>query len=145
MLRTLGLLFLALIVVAGIGFGAWMYQDRQARDFVVATTPIIYSTWNVEALTNRSADVLQTPDFEAKARDMFELFSPELGRLVSSEPPTGWLRYGRANAQSSSGLYGKYRSTAKFQKGEAELEFVVIREQGAWRIAGFSVSSPAVL
>ena len=144
MLRTLGLLFLALIVAAGIGFGGWMYLDRQARDFVVATTPIVFKNWNVDAVTHRSASVLQTPEFESNVHTMFQAFSPQLGPLVSAEPPIGWLRYGRADPKLPSGLYGKYKSSAKFQKADAELEFLVIREDGAWRVAGFWVSSPAL-
>lgn len=40
--RTIGLLFLALLVVAGTGFGYWIHQDRQARAFVATPIPIIY-------------------------------------------------------------------------------------------------------
>src|SRR5262245_3318748 len=144
MLRTLGLFFLALLVVGGIGFGAWMYQDRQARDYVVATTPIVFKDWNVDAMTHRSASVLQTPDYEASVRTLFQAFSPQLGPLESAEPPVGWLRYGHADPKLPNGLYGKYKSNAKFRKAEAELEFVVIREDGAWRIARFAVSSPVL-
>jgi hypothetical protein len=34
MLRALGLLFIALVVGAGIAAGLWYHQDRQARQFV---------------------------------------------------------------------------------------------------------------
>ena len=145
MLRILGLIFLALVAAAGITLGIWIYQDRQARDFIIATTPTIYTDWNAEALTHRSAGPLRTPDFEAKVEELFRTFGPHLGPLESAEPPEGWLNYGRADASLPSGLYGKYKSHARFRKGEAELEFVVIREQGAWRIASFRIESPAVL
>jgi hypothetical protein len=61
MLRTLGLLFLALIAAAGVALGFWYHQDQQARQFVTAVTPLIYKDWNVEALTHRSVRELQTP------------------------------------------------------------------------------------
>jgi hypothetical protein len=145
MLRTLGLLFIAIIVAAVVGFGFWLHLDRQAREFVIAVTPIIYKTWNADALTHRSIGMLQTPDYEAQVSDMFQMFSPHLGPLESAQAPDGTLRYGRADPKLSRGLYGKYTSQVKFREAEATLEFSVIKEQGAWRIAGFRISSPAVL
>ncbi len=145
MLRTLGLLFLALIAAAGAALGFWYHQDQQARQFVTAVTPLIYEDWNVEALTHRSASVLQTPDYAAEVGDMFGIFSPHLGPLQSATAPEGALRFGRAEPAMPRALYGQYTSTAKFRDGEAQLEFTVVKEQGAWRIAGFRVSSQALL
>jgi hypothetical protein len=145
MLRTLGLLFLALIASAGVALGFWYHQDQQARQFVTAVTPLIYKTWNVEALTHRSASVLRTPDYEAEVRDVFKIISPHLGPIESATAPEGTLRFGRADRQLPRGLYGKYKSTAKFHDAEATLEFLVIKERGVWRIASFQVGSPAIL
>jgi len=145
MLRTLGILFLALIAAAGVGLGFWYHQDQQARQFVTTVTPLIYKTWNVEALTHRSASVLLTPGYEAQVRDLFETISPHLGPLDSATAPEGTLRFGRADRELPRGLYGKYTSTAKFRDAGATLEFLVIKEQGAWRIASFQVGSPAIL
>lgn len=145
MLRILGLLFLALLAVAGAGFGFWVHQNGQAREFVSATIPVIYTDWNADALTHRSASVLQTPDFGAQVRDTFQLFAPHLGPLESSETPEGTLRYGRPAPNVPSGLFGTFTARAKFRDGEATLDFVVVKEQGAWRIGSFGVSSPAIL
>lgn len=144
MLRTLGLLFLALITVAAGGFAFLHYQDRQARDFVVAVTPIVYKDWNADAMINRFTRVQRTPEFEAQVKDMFRMFEPHLGPLVSAEPPEGKMRYGQPHEDLPSMLYGKYRSQAKFRDAEAELDFTVLKEQGAWRIAEFKVSSEAM-
>jgi hypothetical protein len=145
MLRTLGLLFLALIAAAGVALGFWYHQDRQARKFVTAVTPLIYKDWNVEALTHRSVSDLRTPDYATMVGDMFGSFSPYLGPLQSATPPEGALRFGRAEPGMPRGLYGQYTSIGKFRDDEARLEFIVIKEQGAWRIARFSVSSKALL
>jgi hypothetical protein len=145
MLRILGLLFLLLLVAAVAGGGFWLHQDGQARKFVVNVSPIIFRDWNDGALTHRSAAVMQTPDYEAQVQDIFRTISPHLGPLVSVDTPQGTVRYGRADPKLSRGLYGKYRLNAKFQKADGGIEFVVIKEVGAWRIAGFQVGSPAVL
>ena len=145
MLRILGLLFLLLIVAAVAGGGFWLHQDSQARKFVVDVSPIIFKDWNAGALTHRSAAVMQTQDYEAQVQDMFRTISPPLGPLVSVDPPQGTLSYGSADPKLPRGLYGKYQLNAKFQKADGNIEFLVIKEDGAWRIAGFRVGSPAVL
>jgi hypothetical protein len=145
MLRTLGLLFVALLVLAGMGFAYWIHQDRQARAFVAASIPLIYKEWSAEAVIRRAAIPLRTPEFEARAREFFQLFGAQLGPLQSSEPPNGSLRYGRAAPELPAGLVGEYTSQAKFREGEGQIKLVVIKERGVWRIAEFGVSSPAIL
>ncbi len=145
MLRILGLLFLLLIVTAVAGGGFWLHQDGQARKFVVQVAPVIFKDWNAGALTHRSASVMQTPDYEAQVQDIFRTISPHLGPLVSVDTPQGTLRYGRAEPRLPRGLHGKYHLSAKFQKADGEIEFEVVKEDGAWRVAGFVVDSPAVL
>lgn len=145
MLRVLGLLFLLLVAAAVAGGAFWLHQERQAREFVVAVTPIIYKDWNAAAVTNRSASLLRTPDYEAQVSDLFRTISPALGALEQAEVTDGSLHFGRADPKLGRGLYGKYTLHAKFRDGEANLDFSVIKEQGAWRIAAFGVDSPAIL
>src|SRR5262245_21592965 len=145
MLRILGLLFIAILVVAGMGFGYWVHQDRQARAFVVATIPVVYKGWSAEAMAQRSIDALQTEAYEGEVRDMMQNFGSYLGPLESAEAPEGDLHYGRAQPGLPDGLYGRYSARAKFKGGEGDLEFIVIKEEGLWRIARFSVSSPELI
>jgi len=145
MLRTVGLLFLAFLVVAGMGFGYWIHQDRQARAFVATSIPIIYKEWSAEAVIRRAAIPLRTPEFGAQAREFFQLFGSQLGPMQSFEPPQGSLRYGRAAPELRAGLFGEYASQAKFRDGDGQIKLVVIKEQGVWRIVEFGVNSPAFL
>ncbi len=138
MLRTLGLLFLALIAAAGIALGYWYYQDRQARHFVAEVTPLIFTDWNVEALTHRSVKVLQTPEYEAQVRDLFKTISRYLGPLESATAPQGRLQFGPTDRKLSRGLYGNYTSTAKFRDAEAAL--AVPADEGARRMADLILS-----
>ena len=142
MLRTLGILFLALIAAAGVGLGFWYHQDQQARQFVTTVTPLIYKTWNVEALTHRSASVLRTPDYEAQVRDHVRDLQPAPRAARFGHSSRGQLRFGRADRELPRGLYGQYTSTAKFRDARGEARIPVIKEQGAWRIASLQVGSP---
>ena len=145
MLRILGFLFLVVIVAAGIAGGVWFHQDRQARQFVENANSRIYANWNTDTLFRNMASDSRSPDRDAWAREFFPMMSEALGPLESSETPQGTLRYGRPAPAMPSGFFGKYTSSAKFRNGNAELEFVVIKENGTWRIAAYQVSSPAIL
>ncbi len=145
MLRALGLLFISLLVAGGVAGGVWYHQDRQARQFVENANSRIYATWNTDTLFRNMASVSRSPDRDAWAREFFPMMSEALGPLKSSETPEGTLRYGRPGPDMPRGFFGTYTSSAKFQNGDAELEFVVIKENGAWRIAAYQVSSPAIL
>jgi hypothetical protein len=133
------------LAIAGAGFGFWVHQNGQARQFVAATIPIVYTEWNADALTHRYASELQTPDFEAQVRDKFQLLAPHLGPLESTELPEGALRYGRPHPKLAPGLFGTFTARAKFRDGEATLDFLVLKEQGTWRIGEFGVESPALM
>lgn len=145
MLRILGLLFVVTLVAALMGFGYWTHQDRQARAFVEATIPVVYKNWNAEALAQRSISELRTPAYEGQVRDMFQNFGSHLGALESSGDLGGTMQYGQLKSSWPAGLYGKYSASAKFKGGEGQLEFTVVKEEGVWRIARFSVSSPKLL
>jgi hypothetical protein len=145
MLRIFGLLFIALLLMAGMGIGYWVHQDRQARAFVAASIPVIYKEWDAAAVMRRSARTLQKPEFEAQVREMFATFGGHLGSVVSAEAPEGTLHYGRPDPGLPQGLYGEYSAGVTFEQGEGQIRFTVIKEQGAWRIARFAVESPAML
>jgi hypothetical protein len=142
MLRVFGLLFVALLIVAGMGFGYWIHQDRQARGFVTASVPAIYKDWRAEAVSQRMPHMLQTPAFEGEVRDMFRKVAPHLGPLVSAGAPEGTFGYDRADNRLPKALYGRYVCHAKFRDGEADLRFLVVKEEGLWRIVQFALESP---
>jgi len=145
MLRALGLLFITLVVAGSVAGGVWYHQDRQACQFVENANSRIYATWNTDTLLRSMATVSRSPDRDAWAREFFPMMSEALGPLVSFETPEGTLRYGRPGPDMPRGFFGTYTSSAKFRNGDADLEFVVIKENGAWRIVAYQVSSPAIL
>ena len=142
MRRVLGLLLVAVLVIAGMGFGYWVHQDRQARAFVAASVPVIYKDWNAEAVSQRTPRALRTPAFEGEVREMFQKVAPHLGPLLSADAPEGSLRYDRADTRLPKDLFGRYVSHAKFRDGEADLRFLVVKEEGVWRIVQFALESP---
>jgi hypothetical protein len=85
MLRFLGAVFLTAIVAAAGAFGAWYYHDSQARKFLAAATPAIYTTWNADAFMNRSlAKALSEEEMTRDVPRMFYFMNQALGPLQSS-------------------------------------------------------------
>ncbi len=145
MLRTLGLLFIALVVAAGVAGGYWYIQQHQARLFVESLAPAIFRDWNASALKDRSVALLRTPGYEAEVGDMFQWLSQGLGPFESAAPFEGTLQLGHVDPRLPLGLYGRYKAHAKFREAEGDVEFVVFKEQGTWRICNFNVQSPALV
>jgi hypothetical protein len=146
MLRILGFLFL-LLIAATVGlFGARYYLDRQARTYVTEALPTIYTRWDFEALKRRaSRQLLQSTDFDYSGREMFRTFERALGSLKSAAAAKGGPDIAWKSDAPVRGVYADYSVRARFERGEAQLQFVVVKEDGAWRIAGFRIESPAAL
>lgn len=145
MMRFLGYLFLLLVVAAAALLGARYYLDRQATAFVTQAVQPIYGSWNFDALKRRESRRIQTADFERGGREMFRMFGRALGPLQSAAAPTGGVEFGWKSDAEIRGVYASYSVPAKFEHGEARLQFVVVKEDGVWRIIGFRVDSPAAL
>lgn len=145
-MRFLGYLFLLLIVVAAFLFGTRYYLDRQAGAFVTQAVQPIYTSWNFEALKRRASDrLLRTPDFDRAGREMFRAFGRALGPLQSAAAPEGGTTYSWKPDAEIRGVHADFSVQAQFEHGEAQLQFVVVKEGGVWRIVGFRVDSPAAL
>jgi hypothetical protein len=144
MLRVLGFLFLVVIVIAGIGGGIWYHQDRQAREFVTRTIPAVFERWDHEAMQRRSIRELRTEENATAMRQMMQMFAQHLGPLESSEPLDGRVEYGQVNPALPRSLYARYTAAAQFKAGKATMQILVIKQDAAWRIAGFWVDSPVL-
>ncbi len=138
MLRALGVLFLVLLLAAGLAFGFVKYQDYQAREYVSLAIPAIFKSWDERALDDRTIRELQTPEFKRESGAMLEHFGEILGRLESAEAPEGTFGFGQHT------LIGIYEAKAKFEHGDCTIEMRVVRQDHAWRIGYWRVNSDAL-
>jgi hypothetical protein len=144
-LRFLGAVFLTAIIAACGAFGAWYYHDTQARKFLAAATPAIYTTWNVDAFLNRSlAKALALDEMTRDAPRMFYFMNQALGPLQSFEPFEGTMRYHRGDESLPRGFIGRYSTIARFERDKARVTMAVLKTEGAWRITYFNVESDAI-
>lgn len=145
MIRFLGYLFLLLLIAALVLAGGYYYLDRQASAYVARSVRPIYTDWNFEAMKLRESELVRNSEFERGGRELFRIFSGALGSLKTAGPPRGGPGFGWTPDADITGIYARYSVQAMFERGEAQLHFVVVKEEGTWRIAGFRVDSPVLL
>jgi|KBSMisStandDraft_5_1062788.scaffolds.fasta_scaffold111568_5 hypothetical protein len=146
MLRFLGISFLVLVGCA-VMFVIWAsQQDRSARRYVSSAVPAIFNEWDVEALNQRASDDLKKePQYHSAVPRMFLGLKHTLGPLKSAEEPQGSAGYNWGSDAPVQGAYGDYLIRVRFERGEAEVRLIVVRERGAWKVRGFNVGAPVPL
>jgi hypothetical protein len=146
MLKFLGISFLVLLACVAM-FVIWgTQQDRSARRYLASAVPAIFNEWDIEALQRRASDELKNePQFGLRVPVMFLMLRDVLGPLKTIEEPQGSAGFNWGNSGPAQGTYGDYLIRARFERGEAELRLLVVREGSNWRIRAFNVNSPALL
>lgn len=145
MLRTVGILLVALVAAAAMAFGFWIHQAHQAREYVSRAIPAIFTRWDDQALADRTVRELRTTEFERESHDMLYRFADILGPLQSIEAVEGSLQFGKPDPSTPRMLFGVYAARAKFARGEGSIELLVAKQDQTWRIGRFVVKSPALL
>jgi hypothetical protein len=144
-LRVLGIAFLGLLVWLGLFFSWAHQQDKSARRYVSAAVPAIFNEWDLDALKQRASEQLSNdPQFRSDAPRMFLMLQRALGKLKRTQDAEGTAGYNVGGTSPAQGTYGDYVIRAEFERGDAELRLLVVRERGAWRIRGFNVNSPVL-
>ena len=144
-LIVLGSVFLALIVLAGIGIAivAWKGTelDKESKAFVDAAVPAIVSSWSKEQLMNRASAELKQTTKPADMDRLFRWFST-LGRLQKYEGAQGQVLIS-VTPQNGKIVSGRYVAKAVFDAGEASIEIAVLKDGNQWQILRFEVNSSA--
>jgi len=144
MLRVLGIVFLVFLVSIGMFFVWAFQQEKSARSYVSAAVPAIFNEWNFEVLQQRASEqLLNDPQFDS-APQMFRMLGRALGKLKTAQEPEGTAGYNLGTASPAQGTYGDYLIRAEFERGQAEVRLLIVRERGVWRIRGFNVNSPVL-
>lgn len=145
MLRVLGIAFLVILVSVGMFF-AWAFQQyKSAGSYVSLVVPAIFNEWDLDALNQRASEELSNdPQFRSNAPRMFQMLGTALGKLKRTQEPEGTAGYNWGDVSPAKGTYADYLIRAEFERGEAELRLLLVRERGAWKIRGFNVNSPAL-
>jgi len=141
---TLGVIFLVLIVAAGIGF--WYFAnrgitlDRESKAFVDAAIPAIVTNWNKKELLDRASPEFKRDVPETQIDDLLRRFTV-LGRFMTFDSATGQAAI-YASPQTGKVVTADYQSLAYFQNGNATIKVKLIQHDDRWQILKLEIFSP---
>ena len=138
---ALGIIFLALIVLAVIGIGIAAFKgsalDKESKAYVDTAVPAIISSWNAQELLSRTS-----PEFNqaTRADDIERLLQSvrSLGRLQKYQGSQGESVTSRIVGKGTT-ISARYLVTADFEAGTAKIYVTLIKHGNVWQIAGFRV------
>jgi hypothetical protein len=130
----LGSIFLAIIVLGGIGIAFIAVRgsalDKESKAYADTAIPAIVTTWNQKELLDRAS-----PEFKkavtADQLDRLFRWVSSLGRLQKCEPAEGHSLMS-ATTQSGKMISAQYTSKATFEKGDAMITLGLIKHGDQW-------------
>jgi len=121
--------------------GLWGdHLDTESRTFVDEAIPAVVAEWDVEELVARGTPELGRYPLRQQLVDIFFLYR-RLGKLTKYEGATGEATIA-LNSRQGLVITAQYVATASFEAGKATINTVLVKQHGAWRIAGMQVNSP---
>lgn len=146
-LMVLGGLFLAIIVLAGAGFGYMAYTgsalDKESKAYAEAAIPAIITDWDSGALTTRESPELASSASAADVDKLMQHFR-KLGKLKQFDGVKGEATIS-ALVPNGSRITAHYIGSAEFESGPAQIELGLIKRGDNWQILRFWVTSKALL
>jgi hypothetical protein len=137
-----------LVVILACLIGSFAYRasrlDKEVVIYLERELPAIISTWDSQALLDRSSpELLATLKSSEDTERLFVVFR-RLGPLKKLATPTGAVSSGAFSGTGSFTL-GRYTADATFEHGSAQLRIQVRRSESGWKIDGFHVNSDLFL
>ena len=139
---ALGYTFLTLIAATVISVGVLYFEgkklDKESKAFADSAITAITADWSVDELKKRaSAEFENDVDYDEIQEYLDSL--GVLGKFVSSQGSTGEStitlspRYGYE-------ITADYTGTVNFEAGSAEIQLLLIKQEGRWQILDFRVN-----
>lgn len=144
---TLGVIFLAVLVLGAIGFGyVWFHGnalDKESKAYADAAIPAVLNGWNEKELVDRASPELKNAASQQQLDQLFRWLA-SLGRFQKCEPAQGQAMIA-ATSQAGKVISAQYTTKATFEKGEGTVTLRLIKRGDQWQILGFHVNSPQLV
>lgn len=145
-LIVLGSIFLALIVLGGIGIAFTAIRgtalDKESKAYADSAIRSIVTNWSEEELLDRASPEFKTAVTTDQLDRFFLAYYNTLGGLQKCEPAQGQATMS-LTSQTGRMTTGQYTAKATFEKGAATIKLTLIKHGGEWQVQGFYVDSPA--
>ncbi len=149
-MKTLGKIFLGLIILAALGLGYAFWQSgivsKETKVYLDAALPPIIATWDVEELWKRASPELASSVKKEEIAALFSKFNKHLGKFVSYDGVTSSGHFS-INYTPGSGKVetAVCAAQAQFANGPAEIRVTLIKHGDAWEFLRFDLNSKAFL
>lgn len=141
---VLGVIFLVLIVLGGVGFvlvARWGNAlDKESKAYADTAIPAIVGTWSEKEVFDRASPEFKQTVTPAQVYQGLRQFSA-LGHLQSCDPARGQSMTS-VNPQTGLIIKAEYAANARFEKGQVVFDLVLIKHGDQWQILNFFVKSP---
>ncbi len=133
------------VIVAGLFAYAMIHGsalDSESKAYVDQAVVAITSHWSAHALKDRAAPKLLAATTPAQLDNLFGALSG-LGELKKYEGAKGEANF-YASIGNENVSFAAYVARAQYENGEATINILIQKTNGAWHILGFHVNSPAL-
>ena len=138
MLRFLGGVLLAGLVVAGAFMGWIFWLDRQASPAAERHMKLLFTQWRYDDFEFLASDSVRAdPQAQAMVKEMFPFLQQQLGELRELGELRGKAGVSWGDTPTGQGIVGMYDAEGVFQKARARVRLQLVRERGFWRVRGF--------
>ena len=143
----LGVFTAVAVVAAAIGLSIFARNaaglDVASKEYVDTAAVTIASNWDADEFWKHASGHLRTIAKVEEVRGLFGSARQALGPLLEYRGSQGQALISAVNSHST--ITAKYVAKAHFQKGDADLQFVLVKRGDAWLIDGFHIySSPLI-
>ena len=143
---VLGVVFVVLIVLGGVGFAIFAVHgtaaDKESKAYADAAIPAIVGAWNDDEVFKRASPEFKKVVTQVQLYQLFHRFAG-LGHLQKCEPARG-QSITTVTWQNGIQTKAEYSANATFDKGPALVDVALIKHGDQWQILGFFVKSPAL-
>jgi hypothetical protein len=151
LLIILGAIFLIVMILVAVGIGFVAVKgsalDKQSKAFVDRNVPLIFATWDDEALWSRASPVFMQATPKDKLDSFFTSFSHKFGKMQAYQGSKGTTYMNDRVLSSHSGevITAVYTAHVIFDAGPADVKVTLIKHGDEWQIEGFNINSDVLL
>lgn len=141
---------LLLLCCGGVLFGGFkIFQSAgkvtdEARPAAENAVTSLGEDWSAKTLDSLASARLYQSSGRDQAKAVLDMLAKKLGPIRSHGP----LAFDSINAssttESGSAVEVAFHCSAVFEKSNGTFEVIVVKENGAWKLLGFHVKSPAL-
>lgn len=140
---SLGIIFLVLVVLGGVGIGYIAFRgntlDKESKAYVDAAIPAIFTNWNKNELSSRTSSEFRQATRDDQLGPVWQRWATGLGHLMTFDSAKG-QSFMAANIQRGKTITAEYQARAYFEKGDVIINLKLIKHGDQWQILALNIS-----